>query len=86
MARTKNKTTNPILYWKPNQFPSARFSSVQWDPKSVGHANTNQEDSSQGQGNESGDADRITYLKNRFKQNDSEGTDCPSGPSGCCPG
>ena len=85
MARTKNKTTNPVLYWKPNQFPSARFSSVQWDSQPVGHAQSNNQDNAEESGNTE-DNDRIAYLKNRFKQTDSEGTDCPSGPSGCCPG
>lgn len=83
MTRTPNKTTNPILYWKPNQFPSARFSEVQWDAKSVGHAtNEETEDSSI----PAEDAERIKYLKDRFKQNDTEGIDCTPGPSGCCPG
>lgn len=81
MARTRNKTTNPILYWKPNQFPSARFSDIQWDPTSVGNATEETEDNdSEGSTEES---ERIDYLKNRFRNDDSEGADCATGPSGC---
>lgn len=84
MARTKNKTTNPVLYWKPNQFPSARFNSVQWDPTSVGHVKDKEASDSE-TNTPAEDAERIDYLKNRFKSNESQATNCPSGPSGCCP-
>lgn len=82
MARKINRTTNPILYWKPNQFPSARVTEVQWDSNPVGHA-TEKETESSSDDIPAAEAERIEYLKNRFKQSDSEGPDCLTGPSGC---
>lgn len=83
MARTKNKSTNPILFWKPNQFPSARFRDTRWEPAAIGHAENTETDA--GEDTDPDEAAKIEYLRNRFRNNEAEGFDCASGPSGCGP-
>ena len=83
MARTKNKSTNPILFWKPNQFPSARFRDTSWEPDAIGHATS--EDTNEDDTASPDEAAKIEYLRNRFRNNESEGFDCSAGSSGCGP-
>lgn len=84
MARTKNKSTNPILFWKPNQFPSSRFKDVEWELSTTDNANAEITDSTT-DGTDPEVAEKLEYLRNRFRNDETEGFDCTSEPSGCGP-
>lgn len=79
--RKKGRSPNNILYYKPNQYPSARFGNIKWSSDT-----TTKEDLEQNDEPVDTDPDgRLEYLRNRFNSPDSgpasgiEGSnECPS--------
>lgn len=76
--RKRSKSANPVLFWKPNQFPASRFSNIRWNTECK-LANVNEEeDEDDGDGTNEAGRD-IEALKHRF---DEPSCDCPDGPAG----
>lgn len=68
MARKQNRSPNPMMRTKPNQFMKARFGNIKWKSQTVGDeqvSETNQEKTSNAQSEQ-----RIKYLRDRFKSTD----------------
>lgn len=74
--RKKSKSANPVLYWKPNQFPASRFGNIRWNDKCKLSNVTEEEDSDEGDGTNNAGRN-IEDLKHRF---DNPSCDCPDGP------
>lgn len=77
MARQINRTSNPILYWKPNQFPLSRRGRLYTDRITV----QDLEDESEDDSLTDEEKEKIEYLKNRFKNEDES---CPCQNNDCC--
>lgn len=77
MARYINRTSNPILYWKPNQFPLSRRKNLYTERITVQDLEEETEDDTLTEEEKK----KIEYLKNRFKNED---TSCPCQSDDCC--
>lgn len=76
-ARKKSTSPNPILFWKPNQFPKGRIGRIFWNKPAPENNATEDEELDD-------DARREQeYLDNRFKSTNPGGSDGPTGPCGC---
>lgn len=74
--RKRSRSANPVLYWKPNQFPASRFSNIRWNDK----CNTNEdttEDTDDGSDGTNDAGRNIEALKHRF---DNPSCPCPDKP------